>query len=200
MTSYSTVIPNKHRKCVEKRDFLGTLLVTWRQREEFLSPAHPAHSAHPAHPRTEMFLSLFWQVRTFHSVWYVRHCTASTVVPKYAPHLVVTEYDCFVFLAVWSHTNGKIFAITGKVGIQIFRCTAMTSKLFILSECLRTVWVFTYCVSVYVQCEWCYRSGPFGGSRRDRTCSKHGSNRWTLHYCRWAGVEPDHWAMEEPYY
>ena len=60
----------------------GTLSVTWRQREEILSPPPP--------PKTEHVLSLFWQVCTFHSVRYVRRCTASTVVPKYGPHLVQT--------------------------------------------------------------------------------------------------------------
>ena len=75
----------------------GTLLVTWRQRKEILSFTHP-HTLTPSHPHTltprnsVCFVS-FLQVRTFHSVWHVRHCTASTAVPKYGPHLVYFKID-----------------------------------------------------------------------------------------------------------
>ena len=75
--------PSRLQNCRTKRFFtvFGTLRVTWRQRREILSPTHP-HT-----PKQRMF-SLFLQVRMFHPVWHVRHCTASTVVPKYGPHLV----------------------------------------------------------------------------------------------------------------
>ena len=82
--------PSQLQDCRTKRFFtvFGTLLVTWRQRKEILSPTHP---------KTEYVLTLqnrvcfdsFLQVRTFLSVWNVRYCTASTVVPKYGPHLVL---------------------------------------------------------------------------------------------------------------
>ena len=39
-------------------------------------------------PKQSMFFRLFLSVRKFHSVWDMRHCTASTVVPKYGPYLV----------------------------------------------------------------------------------------------------------------
>ena len=56
-------------------DFACNLATTWR------------NSFSPPPPNRVCFVS-FLQVRTFHSVRYVRHCTASTVVPKYSPHLV----------------------------------------------------------------------------------------------------------------
>ena len=69
--------PFQLQSCRTKRFFtvFGTLSVTWRQYREIVSPAHP---------KTDFFVS-FLQVRKFHSVWYVRHCTASMVVPKYGP-------------------------------------------------------------------------------------------------------------------
>ena len=87
--------PSQLQNCRTKRflTVFGTLLVTWQQRQEILSPAHPAHPAHPVHPKTEYVLPLFLQIRTFHSVWYVRQCTALTVVPKYGPHPV---HWCFL--------------------------------------------------------------------------------------------------------
>ena len=57
----------------------GTLLVTWRQREEILSPAQP---------KTGTWFVSFSQVWMSHSVWYVRHCAAPMVVRKCGPHLV----------------------------------------------------------------------------------------------------------------
>ena len=77
--------PSQLQNCRTQRFFtvFGTLLVTWRELQEILSPAHP---------KTEYVLSLLLQVRTFHSVWYVRHCTVSTVVPRYGLHLVYLTY------------------------------------------------------------------------------------------------------------
>ena len=79
--------PISTANCRTKRFFtvFGTLLVTWRQRKEIPSPTHP-HTYTPLQNR-ECFVS-FLQVQKFHPVWYVRYCTASTVVPKYSPHLV----------------------------------------------------------------------------------------------------------------
>ena len=75
--------PSQLQDCRTRRFFtvFGTLCVTWRQLEKLLSPTPPPP------PNRVCFVS-FLQVRTFHSVWYVRHWTASTVVPKYGPHLV----------------------------------------------------------------------------------------------------------------
>ena len=74
--------PSQLRNCRRKRFFtvFRTLLVTWRQRKEILSPSPP--------PQQRIFCLFFLQVWTFHPLWYVRHCAASTVVPKYGPHLV----------------------------------------------------------------------------------------------------------------
>ena len=73
--------PSQLQNYRTKRFFtvFGTLRITWRQRKEILSPLPPLDRV--------CFVS-FLEVRTFHSVWYVRHCTASTVVPKYGPHLI----------------------------------------------------------------------------------------------------------------
>ena len=83
--------PSQLQICRTKRFFtvFGTLRVTWRQRKEILSPTHLTH---PAHPTTACVLSLFCKLLRFHSVWSVRHCTASTVVPKYGPHLVIHDF------------------------------------------------------------------------------------------------------------
>ena len=50
--------PSQLQNCRTKRFFMvfGTLLVTWRQRKEILSPAHP---------KTEYVLSLFCQFERF---------------------------------------------------------------------------------------------------------------------------------------
>ena len=78
--------PAQLQNCRTRRflTVFGTLRVTWRQCEEILSPTHP----HTHTPQKRVCFVSFWQVRTFHSVWHLRHCIASTVVPKHGPHLV----------------------------------------------------------------------------------------------------------------
>ena len=64
-------------------DFARNLATTWRN--SFSPP-----------PQNRLCFISFLQVWAFHSVWYVRHCTASTVVPKYGPHLVYTWYSIHI--------------------------------------------------------------------------------------------------------
>ena len=81
--------PSQLQNCGTKRflTVFGTLLVTWRQRKEILS------STHPHTPKQKMSCVFF---RTFHSVWCVRHCTASTIAPNYGPHLVYYHRTHFI--------------------------------------------------------------------------------------------------------
>ena len=87
--------PISTAKLWDKEIFHGFLrLCLWlgnKVKRSFLphthTPTHP-HTHTPTHLQNRVCFVSFLQVRTFHSVWYVRQCTASTVVPKYGPHLV----------------------------------------------------------------------------------------------------------------
>ena len=83
-SSYHVEMTHLNCKTVGPRDFwriLGLCLLLGDDVKKFFLP-------HTHTPQNRVCFVSFLQVRTFHSVWYVRHWIASTVVPKYGPHLV----------------------------------------------------------------------------------------------------------------
>ena len=64
-----------------------------------------------------------------HSVWYVRQCTASTVVPKYGPHLV--QWDI-----TWG--NGYFIGYTSRSSKQQIKSCQITNVLCLIV--LKTTW------------------------------------------------------------
>ena len=93
------------RYAIWRRSRIGSALVRVGQpicserSAKFSFPHTPKHETRKTKYILVCFVS-FLQVWTFHSVWYVRHCTASTVVPKYGPHLVHSTISFFVIF-IW---------------------------------------------------------------------------------------------------
>ena len=79
--------PSQLQNCRIRRFFkvFETLRGTWRQHRDILSPTHP-------HTPKQIMFCLF--VASSNVSLGLTHCTASTVVPKYAPHLVYSIVQC----------------------------------------------------------------------------------------------------------
>ena len=80
-----------------------------------------------------MFCLFFLQVRTLHSVRYVRHCTASTVVPKYSPHLVRVGASNFRVTLVEVVTLHAIFLLQSMMtDAKIIQYSNTTRKILLI--------------------------------------------------------------------